>query len=369
MQQRFRNLAVNYVTAQWVSAADAKAAEDSFFKINQAATPIDATERRILMARKSPNAIASRSITRAGTGHKYWSDFMGEQQGKIESLGNRIYAALYEPPMSDGPNKTLDLPIAGRGYNALPFVFDLVNQANGIKIADSTKSKNVDKDQLAEDEDGTKTVAFLERVSYFIDRITGNSAPCIGPHPAVYFYTRSGAFQPSAFLAFAKLIEWLEQEGKLKNLTDGRKELEDFLIRNKGHIGLIVHKYESGVRSVSPIFNYFKAILTEAWKGKKGNEIEAGLKLEQNFAFLFAPKPTDYRVSTAEAGKDFGKSTKSAAFMEQALASVPVCQLCGGRLHRNSMQVDHIIKVENGGRADMGNARMTHPFCNSSRRG
>lgn len=367
MQQRFRNLAVNYVTAQWVSAADAKAAEASFFKINQAATPIDATERRILMARKSPNAIAARSITRAGTGHKYWSDFVGERQGKIESLGKRIYIALYEPPMSEGPIKTLDLPMAGRGYNALPFVFDLVNQSNGVKIADSTKSKIIEKDQLPEDEDGTKTVAFLERVSYFIDRITGTSASCIGPHPAVYFYTRSGTFQPSAFLAFAKLIEWLEKERKLNKLTEGRKELEDFLIRNKGHIGLIVHKYGSGVRSVTPILNYFKAILTHAWNGKEGNDIEAGLESEQNFAFLFAPKPTDYRASTAEGGKDFGKATKSAAFMEQALASVSVCLLCGGRLHRNSMQVDHITKRQDGGGGDMRNARMTHPYCNSNR--
>ena len=366
-QKKASNLAVNYVTAQWVSAVDAKAAEDSFFKINQAATPIDTTELRILQARKSPNAIAARAITRAGTGHKYWSDFNVAQREEIEILGRQIYHALYDPPMGEGPIKTLDLPVAGRGYNALPFAFDLVNQVNEVRIADSTKSKHVDKEKLPEDIDGSKTVEFLSRVRRFIYRITGTSPASLGPHPAIYFYTAGGAFQPAAFLAFVFLVDWLEQNQKMVAFTEGRKELEDFLVRNKSLLGDIAHKYGSGARSVSPIFRYFKEILKFVWNGKKGQDIEMEMGKEGNFQFLFSPRPTNRRVPQKSGGKEFQKKTKSAAFMTQALASVPRCQLCGGLMHLNSMQVDHITRMEEGGGAEPRNAQMTHPFCNSSR--
>jgi hypothetical protein len=41
VQMMLGHLAVNAIVAQWVPQVDEKAAEDSFFKINQAATPID----------------------------------------------------------------------------------------------------------------------------------------------------------------------------------------------------------------------------------------------------------------------------------------------------------------------------------------
>lgn len=97
LRARIGNLGVNTLIAQWVPATDAKTAENSFFKINQAATPIDPTERRILKARQSASAICARAITHAGTGHKYWSTYDRETAEKIESSGGRIYRALYEP--------------------------------------------------------------------------------------------------------------------------------------------------------------------------------------------------------------------------------------------------------------------------------
>lgn len=71
---RLHAIGKNAILIQWVTAATPKAAEISFFKINQAAQPIDPVERRILQSRNAPNAIASRCIARGGTGHKYWGD-------------------------------------------------------------------------------------------------------------------------------------------------------------------------------------------------------------------------------------------------------------------------------------------------------
>ncbi len=358
-------LASVHITAQWVTAKDAKAAEASYFKINQAATPIDPTERRILQARQSPNAIAARAITRAGTGHKYWLNFEKHKQEKIEQMGQHIYVALYEPPMQEGAVKTLDLPIAGRGYNTLPFIFDLVNQANGIKIADSTRSKHIVGEDLERDADGNRTLEFLSNVKRRIDRIVGKTASSLGPHPLIYFYTQSGAFQPSAFLAFDLFINEIEDKGEIAKFMRAREEFENFLIRNKDHLGHIVHKYGSGNRSVQPLVVYFKSIFKHIDSSKSGEQLEEMLKKEANHEFLFAARPPIYNAANNLGGKAFGKQTKSAAFIKEALTGAPKCQLCRGLIHRNSIQIDHIQKREHGGMADMNNAQLSHPYCNS----
>jgi hypothetical protein len=146
------------IQLQWVTG-NATKAEASFFKINQAATPIDKTELRILKARVKPNALSARVITHNATGHKYWRKFSEARQAEIEGLGRNIYETIFIPPLNT-PIKTLDIPIGGRGYGAqsLPLIFELVNLANDVKIIDPTKSNKVKEDQLADDPDGAKTV-------------------------------------------------------------------------------------------------------------------------------------------------------------------------------------------------------------------
>jgi hypothetical protein len=207
MQKRLSNLTDNSLIAQWVTATDAKSAENSFFKINQQGTPIDPTERRIIRSRESASAIAARSITHAGSGHRYWIGFSGDTQTAIESGGREIYKALYNPPITGMPLTTLDVPVAGKGYNALPFVFDLVNHANNVRAADSTSKK--DDNILPSDSDGALTVEYLKTVRRRAERITGDGPRSLGLHPIVYFYTRSGTFQPTVFLAVSSFVACL----------------------------------------------------------------------------------------------------------------------------------------------------------------
>ena len=188
MQQMLGNLATNAIVAQWVPQVDEKAAEDSFFKINQAATPIDPTEREILKTRFTASAIAARAIVRGGAGHKYWSGFPSDVQAEIETRAKALYQALYEPPLGT-PIKTLDIPVAGRGYSALPFVYELVNWANEVP---EPKAKI----EPVKDEDGSTTVTYLKKVSNAVSRITGKEMRSLGLHPVVYFYTRGGEFSP-----------------------------------------------------------------------------------------------------------------------------------------------------------------------------
>jgi hypothetical protein len=78
------------IAAQWIMNADHDKAEKSFFRINGGGTVIQPAESRILKVRNSAAALSARAITRAGTGHNYWSKFSDEARHRIESLGERF---------------------------------------------------------------------------------------------------------------------------------------------------------------------------------------------------------------------------------------------------------------------------------------
>jgi hypothetical protein len=113
--------------------------------------------------------LAARAIVRCGTGHKYWRNFATPIKNAIEETSKQIYSAIYEPPLAEGPVKTLDVPVAGRGYNALPFVFDLVNQANNVRIADSSRKRDTE-EILNPDADGTENQRRARRQRLFSER-------------------------------------------------------------------------------------------------------------------------------------------------------------------------------------------------------
>jgi hypothetical protein len=363
VRARVGRLATNSLVAQWVPASDAKSAEDSFFKINQAATPIDRVETTILRARTSANAISARAIVRAGTGHKYWGGFTQDVQTAIESTGQKIHSALYDPPLGDLPIKTLDVPVAGRGYNALPFVFDLVNQANGIRIIDAPRKEPT---KLPEDKDGTRTIEFLKRVNRAVDRITTAQPESLGLHPIVYFYTLGGAFQPATFIGATKFIGTLEDEKRLRKFTETRRAFEDFLLQNKSFISKVVHKFGSGDRSADWFYKLYMKIFEEFSAGKTPGEVMMVLGIDRDFAFLTVPSPRE-----ASAGKKsgFSRGVKTAAFFEEALPGAVRCSICRALLHRNSMHVDHIERRRDQGSNDLENAAVSHPYCNSTGKG
>lgn len=364
MQKRLSNLADNSLVAQWVTATDAKSAEDSFFKINQQGTPIDPTERRLLRSRNSASAISARAITHAGSGHRYWNSFGADTQAQIETSGRDIYKALYDPPITGMPLTTLDVPVGGRGYNVLPFVFDLVNQANNVRTADSTSKKD-DKDALPPDTDGSVTVEYLKGVRRRIDRITGDTPRSLGLHPVVYFYTRSGAFQPSTFLAVSGFLEELASSQNLIKFTEHRRQFEEFLIRHKEATTLLIKQLGSGVRHIPRLREYYNRIFRGLLDNRKLDEIQAQFAVDADFSFLTGPRPKDARLESTAERKSFSRNTKTAAFFEAALPAGARCRLCGALIHKDFVQIDHIAARRDKGAADMSNAQISHPYCNS----
>lgn len=353
IQERVGMMNSNSFIAQWVPAVDAIGAENSFFKINQAPTPVDQIEKRILRGRRSATAIATRAINRGGAGHKYWSEFSPDVQYKIEVAGKAIYEALYLPPLGGATVKSSDVPVGGRGYSSLPFIFDLVNLVNGIGA----------KDPLVVDPDGAKTISFLENVQERLERITTTSPGSLGLHPLVYFYTRGGAFQPVAFLAISQLVRKWSDKGQLDDFTRVRRAFEDFIVAHKEAFTLIVKSQGAGARSRPALEDFMTLALEGLWEGKSDADIIDGMAADGRFRFFAAPQPI--RIG-GNGKRAFSASTKSAAFVGELMQSGPRCGICGGLLHRNSMTTDHVDRKADGGGAHIGNAQLAHPYCNTT---
>lgn len=99
---RSSRLFTRALALQWVQG-NAAVAESSFFKINSQGTPLDPVEEMLLRHRRKPVAIGARAIVRAGVGHKYWSAFTAESQGRVEEEANKLYELLFNPevPLPD----------------------------------------------------------------------------------------------------------------------------------------------------------------------------------------------------------------------------------------------------------------------------
>lgn len=360
IQGKLANLAVNAIVAQWVPQLDDKAAEDSFFKINQAATPIDQTEKQILRSRKSANSIASRAIVGGGRGHKYWSGFLPDIQAGIESSARSLHSALYDPPLGTPPLKTLDVPVAGRGYAALPFVYELVNWANNIPEPKAKEESSVDLE-------GKDTVSYLKRVSYIVSLITGNDPDSLGLHPLVYFYTRGGDFQPMAFISTAAWITDLSIKNRLLEFTVVRERIESFILSHKEFITLIIKRTGAGRRSLPRTVRYLNFIMDLFLQGKTEDDVIVAIKGDTEFQFLGAAMDLPTIREGDNPTRRFSRTTKSASYVATAIKSAVKCGICHGYVHRNSLHFDHIDPVRDGGGTDVSNARVTHPYCDSSR--
>jgi hypothetical protein len=363
---RMSNLAITFFVAQWVPATSAKAAEDSFFTINDAATPLDKTEKRIIRSRESAAAIASRAIAHGGGGYPYWQKFPEAARKAIIDTSTDIYTALYRPPMPEGTIDTLDVSVAGRGYSVLPFVFDLVNQVNSTKAADSTGAKT--KDRLEPDADGSGTAKYLKHVWKTVSRLTSKEPTSLGLHPVVYFYTRGGAFSPWAFLAWSQIIDRVFEQGKANNFCDVRSELERFLIEHKWVMTEIIHKNGSGDRSTPWLVRYWSDAMKLFIDGKSYDEVIQAMDNDSVFG-QFRSKDPMIRMASAdkEPGNGrFAAKTTTAAIWDAALPGAPRCPYCQGLWHRNSFHGDHVKPRRDGGDNRQSNEAIAHPYCDAT---
>ena len=349
--ERARRLAILAIQVQWVTG-NADKAEASFFRINQKAVVIDATELKLLEARNNPNALAARAIIHSGTGHKYWSKFDEAKKRQIQDIAKEINEILFTPPLRT-PIKTLDIPIAGKDYSpqTLQLVFELVNSANDVK-ADT---------KLHADTDGDKTIQFLKNTRRIIYRISGNHPSSLGLHPAVYFYGANGRYQPTAFLAVVELIKDFEKRNYFKTFIEHRSAFEEFIIKHKDFANQVATVKGSGVKGMKILQAIYQIILDGLTQNKDEAEILTMLQNDKRSAFL---KIDETKISNPR--RDFDTDTKSTAFLRDAIKSALKCQICQGLIHTNSISIDHMDRRQDGGLGTLENAQLTHPYCNTT---
>ena len=96
--------------------------------------------------------------------------------------------------------------------------------------------------------------------------------------------------------------------------------------------------------------------------GKNDNEIlPAYIAEDHRLEFIKAIVDYDKGVKT-----EFTSARKSAIFLRSALEQALRCGICHARLHRGSIQIDHIKDKREGGRASEDNGSLSHPYCNST---
>jgi hypothetical protein len=345
-----QNIGASALALQWV-AGDASTAERSFFTINQKATPIDPTELTMIKGRHKSNALATRALIRAGTGHKYWSGFAYNIQSEIENISREIYEMLFVPAIEE-PLKTLDLPVAGRGYSpdSVKMVYELVNFVNRVPA----------KSELEDDTDGSRTLAYLKAVRRSASLIAGNEPRSLGLHPVVYFYGATGRFQASAFLAVVAFVRELDENDQLRLFTENRERFEEFLVEYRNLANLVGREYGALQRGVPPLLKMYKTMLSSFDSGLDGEQVLHDLGQQPELTFVLG---TDNGYTTRR--QTFSKGVKNAAFLKQALDNAMRCRLCGARMHFQSFTVDHIVRKADGGLGTADNAQLAHPYCNS----
>ena len=345
-----KNLGALAIQLQWVEG-DSSKAENSFFKINQQAAPIDKTELKLLKTRKYPNSIAARAIIRSGKGHKYWSKFDEENQKKIQELAENINDILFNPKL-DTPIKTLDIPIGGKIYAAqtLPLILDLVNISNKI---DSKK-------ELSDDKTGDETVKLLSNTLKVARMVNSNHPSSLGLHPIIYFYSKDGRHKIALFYAVINFVIKLKEHRKLNDFINVRSKIENIIWNYDYLIQQINRKYRSALSS----YKYISKFLFDAVKllneGKSETEVINNF-IQTDFDYL----TLDNFEIEEEMATDFNRNKKSAVYIKDAIDSAPKCKICNGIIHKNSISIDHIERKEDGGLASVDNGQITHPYCNT----
>jgi hypothetical protein len=351
------------VRIQWIKDYTAEQAAEAFIRINQGGTTIKPLEERILRAKRSALAVATRVVARGGTGHPYWGHFTNEDaKSRVPKLGAEIYKLLFEPRLMT-PIKSLDIPLAGVGYGpeSLRLAFDLVALANGLNVPDSSRSKGSE-DELPADDEGDLTAKYLNEVRKLVRLLLATHPSSFGLHPALYCYSSKGVFQPAAILNISAWMMNLRKRNQLDRFRKVRGRLEELMLAHPELVRPESHKLGSGSRTRSKMVEVLNEALGQS---EKTDDIEvAWAALKEKYPDrLVDDHPSENGTLP---GARFHRQTKSAVLLAE-LPHAQKCPICKGFLHINGKVVDHKQRRADGGTANVADGRWVHPVCNSNR--
>lgn len=348
------NLGTIAIQIQWVKG-DSKKAEESFFKINEKATPLDNTEKKIIKNRNKPIGIAARAIMRSGTGHNYWRKFEGQKQNNIEDLAKEINQLLFSPEYS-APIKTIDLPIGGRvlSNQGLALVHDTVMICNRLneKILENIK----------EDTNGDQTIQYLKNTKKLLLRINSIHSGSLGLHPIIYFYSIRGMHKVASYYGILEFIIYLQEKNRYDDYISVRQNFETILLKYEFLIQQIVRHDRQSINGYKNIKEYYVLLLDELLNGSTIENTITTIQNTKKFSYLSLAIT---KVAESKA-KKFSRDKKTSIFIKESLKSLPKCAICKGALDTKSITIDHIKRKEDGGLANIENGQLTHPYCNTT---
>jgi hypothetical protein len=362
---------------QWIKAKTSKDAEQSFFRINGEATPINETEAIILKSREKPNAIASRAIIHAGNAHKYWGKFIGKEV-EIEKIATDINTLLFDPELDP---KVIHFPIAGNEYSthSLELVFGIVNMINGLDDVNFKRKellkKNAEDIIPAKDETGEDTLKYLNKIERVISIISGKDAISLGLSPVIYFYSYRGRFQITSFFAIVHLIiKWDEERHAnpksvvFQKFSSVRGEFEDFLLENKNFITQATLNIGSGIKSYKRLADLFSFIINKLIEKKHSKDILEAIQTIPEFGFVkIFEAENKYNEERNPSGAKPPKETAVAVVINTFLSARILCPICKGHATFDSYNLDHILEIKNGGKGIESNLQVTHYYCNEEK--
>ncbi|MGR6842491.1 HNH endonuclease [Acinetobacter baumannii] len=251
-------------------------------------------------------------------------------------------------PTLNTPIKTLDLPLAGKNYSSssLALIFDVVKIANNINL----------NDEIPDDTTGNVTVKYLENTWKVIKRLTTMDPGSLGLHPALYFYSEKGRYQPTTLMAWMEIIKSMEEKNTFKTFTEQRSKIEDVLFKYKNLTNQVSNKYGSGLKSYKYLIDLYNLFIDNY------HDIENLEKLiRKNYPYLNLEYKGDSITSST-----FSSNAKSETFISQVLPTSKKCSICKAYIHVNSITIDHVIRKEDGGLGAPTNGALAHPYCNTT---
>jgi hypothetical protein len=351
---------------------DAKAAENSFIRINGNQAAIDHTELNMIKARYKPNAIATRAIVSAGGGYKYWGEFPQGTKDKIEKLAKECYSILFGQVIELNIDSS-DVPRGGQPYSqeAFAMVLDLVNMFNNITPAmwqtkgGRTSKKAGTSQQIADDKDGIETMRCLESVKTKASLASSRKlAKSLALDPAVYCYGNTGSFHTGAFLASRKFVVELYEQNMFKQFTKVRKRFEEFLVKHNSFINQLSHIKGSRTRSVEAILEMFNTLLEQLQQRVHSDALIINAMHNKKSLSKLVDEPPEFDEPTR---KRFSKSVERAKVVQRTLQHRDRCPECKARLAPTLRSKEHIDPQEQGGKGSLDNLDFLHPFCNQLR--
>ena len=353
-----RLLAIRAFPLQWV-AGNAEKAEQSFLTINQEATPINPTEKKLIESRHKPNCIAARAIRRSGTGHQYWSHFEEDKQNRIKQIAKEINDLIFVPPYKT-PVKSLEFPIAGNqnSGSSLSVILNFVNISNGINPQKESEIKD--------DKTGDDTLIYLEKCKKMAQRIRSTESFSLGLHPAIYLYSKEGNYKPVSLYALIDFTSELEKNKELiKKFIDFREKFEKVIFDYDYFIPQIVRKHRSGMKAYPFIKDFYISIIKGLSDKKDEAAIIQELVKDEKFNYL-TTNPKLEQQDDEETSRDFSVSAKSAIVIKEAIENALRCKICKGLIDSKSITIDHIQRKSEGGLGIIDNGQIAHPYCNTT---